>query len=356
MFHFFPQLPPELRRAIWLECVPHRIAELDVPSTELAAMDFNASDVAPDKCCRLGQTSRLNSKPPVLTRICRESRALAFETGGFLEDSGLWAADNAVPRPWLDCSRDVVHLNWTPAYEPHYMSAGDPLGWLLSASKCVKHASLTGELLDYLSQVESHGTDPWHFLCERKSYLVCLRTVCIHIEMQAALDSGLFGRRGEEPIVIVETTDRARIAQFRELWEQHGSNLDRQAALVLEEVESLDAQGEIEDIRIKWLLHRWRNVNPQNSISENVPDHTIWAQMPTGDNDNWSTRPFLRQHWVINRDHEWAKTALFDIAELHPVIMIRLCTDKCYLGKSSAAAMRRPLGRRGRGRRGGNCN
>lgn len=75
----------------------------------------------------------MNGRPPVISRVCRESREVAFETGNvpvFSEDIPLdaqWSSGNSVTDPWLDHARDSVHLNWTPVYEADYISNGSLL-------------------------------------------------------------------------------------------------------------------------------------------------------------------------------------------------------------------------------------
>ncbi|PTU23669.1 hypothetical protein P175DRAFT_0468377 [Aspergillus ochraceoroseus IBT 24754] len=74
VFPLFARLPAELRRMIWMECLPARIFEYDAP--EGWAVPIST-------VCDLGWTTCQNWKPPVLTRICHESRSIAYESGLF---------------------------------------------------------------------------------------------------------------------------------------------------------------------------------------------------------------------------------------------------------------------------------
>lgn len=68
--------------------------------------------------CRMRQTTRANAKPPVISRVCRESRRVAFVTGALLEHrltpqgQGGDDLDGCVRQQWVDRARDVVvHLH-----------------------------------------------------------------------------------------------------------------------------------------------------------------------------------------------------------------------------------------------------
>lgn len=111
-FHPFPRLPFELRRSIWKLCRPNRVLDVDwVPH------DFNLLTT----CQGLGLTSVLNSKPPIITRICRESRAVAFErdvnhdekclSEDTAPESDLFSNFWERPPYWFNASADIIHLN-----------------------------------------------------------------------------------------------------------------------------------------------------------------------------------------------------------------------------------------------------
>lgn len=85
-FTKFPNLPTELRRAIWRCCLPLRVYELD---GAFARVIFGVVDPQKSLPCSLHIPSALNVRPPVITRVCRESRELAFEEGSFVDGSRL---------------------------------------------------------------------------------------------------------------------------------------------------------------------------------------------------------------------------------------------------------------------------
>lgn len=47
-FHLFPQLPVELRLAIWRKCLPHRASEIDIPLDKIVfELELKAVAVQP---------------------------------------------------------------------------------------------------------------------------------------------------------------------------------------------------------------------------------------------------------------------------------------------------------------------
>ncbi|KAL3703665.1 hypothetical protein TMatcc_010854, partial [Talaromyces marneffei ATCC 18224] len=81
-FHFFPKLPIELRLQIWRLCLPQRVYEKDNPFYPIV---FRLLDDDGPSPCLLHQTTEANRRPPVITRVCRESRIVAQENGGYYE-------------------------------------------------------------------------------------------------------------------------------------------------------------------------------------------------------------------------------------------------------------------------------
>jgi hypothetical protein len=84
-------LPPEIRRIIWNLYLPSRTFELEIPLYDKIKT-----------CCELLWTSRANWKPPVLARVCHESRTIAFEHVDLEEYQ-----DEKFPR-WLNRAFDVA--------------------------------------------------------------------------------------------------------------------------------------------------------------------------------------------------------------------------------------------------------
>ncbi len=67
-FDYFPLLPAELRVIIWELCLPRRIVDFNMPTERWSTP-------------LLDDAIFLNSRPPLTTRVCRESREIAFKNG-----------------------------------------------------------------------------------------------------------------------------------------------------------------------------------------------------------------------------------------------------------------------------------
>jgi hypothetical protein len=105
-FHPFPRLPFELRRTIWKLCRPHRVIDIDLtPSQE---------DLA--TACQVWQTSVRNSRPSILTRICKESRNVIFERDEGHDESLVQHTESDIfgyytNIDWFNASTDIINLN-----------------------------------------------------------------------------------------------------------------------------------------------------------------------------------------------------------------------------------------------------
>ncbi|KAF3394605.1 hypothetical protein F1880_005584 [Penicillium rolfsii] len=207
-FHFFSQLPTELRLAIWRICLPNRVVEIDLPWDD--GVDFYPN-LPP---CELRQTTHINRRAPLISRVCHESRLVAFETGYYRDDSSppqeaLWKSDLLVKRTWLDPCRDIILLNWTPTYEAGYYGQGSALDFLAwNAAKARGGAFM----FDYLDSTLDGQVD----LRERigalqKLQYVVMHLIVVHTTFKTAVKTGLFGLLGDACIQLVDVSDEARL-------------------------------------------------------------------------------------------------------------------------------------------------
>lgn len=130
-FRQFARLPTELREHIWQYCLPNRVWELMIPIDNCI---FSSADNTHGPWqCDLQNTCYANGSPPTISRVCRESRTVAFRAGSTLRDpddggrrpeDSFWSYANH-NRVWVDPVRDSAHLNWTDAYEPEWDYDGE---------------------------------------------------------------------------------------------------------------------------------------------------------------------------------------------------------------------------------------
>ncbi|QKX54591.1 uncharacterized protein TRUGW13939_01679 [Talaromyces rugulosus] len=227
-FHLFPKLPAELRLEIWRFCLPQRICEKDQPFYEIV---FNIIDYKIPSPCLLYQTTEVNGRPPVITRVCAESRAVALETGSFFEffhntdkmvkprpPEAQWSSDTSINTAWFDHTRDSIHLNWHPTYEADFMTEGSPLKSLAwDASQAVGGGSI---FMKYFQTVHAPKSDLIDFLKQLPTWMVVMRVVVIHTDASTGASTGLFGLLGDSRVQLVDVSDEARINTYMNLAEK----------------------------------------------------------------------------------------------------------------------------------------
>lgn len=307
-FHPFPHLPLEIREQIWRLCLPHRVYELDHPIERFVYEVLEEED--DNIPCWLGKTSRSNVRPPLLTRVCRESRRVASATGRWVSClewcRGAWSVDgphdadwktgNAIDHgSWQDASRDIVHLNWTSFYDTDFVPSldGHPLTLLAQEAKRLNGSAsfMLNEMLVNIGEEEPYDK-PLSRWFESKplregrqedlaalkllpEWMVIVRVLVIHLDFGRAADSGLFGLLGDEIIQVVDAT--------------------------LPLAEQLFALAE----------HCEREASAVTTAQD-------FNRMPTNDMDAMVKRVAFKMF----HNHEIGK-------RLRPAIMFRLCTEMC---------------------------
>lgn len=323
-FHLFPQLAVELRLAIWRECLPYRTCEMDIPSGNIV-FGLRYDDPPP---CKLSDTTYMNGRPPVISRVCRESRAVAFETGcfpGFSEDRPYWVSGTIVTwNAWEDSARDSVHLNWTPTYRADYISTGSPLYCLAwETTQMRRGGSMMISFLDHSGFHENSLSQMIDTLRRLPSWVIVVGVVVIHTDFRTAAATGLFGLLGDGRIQIVDVSDRARVNAFFDL-------------------------GDKSECHIADELERTMKIDPFERLREHLHQHHITnsPDLRRGSVDSIEQR--LREFIVKTFGSEEV------VPPMRPAIMFRLCTRMCnHSGDTEnnpSAASTTIRGGRGRGR------
>ncbi|KAJ5666883.1 hypothetical protein N7462_011292 [Penicillium macrosclerotiorum] len=237
-FHLFPRLPPELRLAIWRECLPSRVMELDDQHGVLTWDDRSPRD----KECNI---SRINATPPVIARVCCESRAVAFECGRpqILPDETnpetCRYGNYMIEDPWLDTARDIVHLNWDlfVDIEMTSYSWGDPIRCLIWSAERTRstQASMMLGVLQVFQGRDNPDEPHRHYRWTRSELtdlirskpvswkVIVLPPVIIHADVETS--AGLFGLLADARVQIVDVDDIARINKFLALGEERTASL-----------------------------------------------------------------------------------------------------------------------------------
>lgn len=173
-----------------------------------------------------------------------------------------------------------------------------------------------------------------------RRYYVVLTMVEMHMSSVDAAFSGLFGRLGEEPVQLVNTTDVDTIRKYRDLWMAKRKPEAEKgiAAFFAEVIEGTTAyndkvnkwRGELykkwlwahcchQDLPIELLREIWKGQNRQAWGFYAV------ANLPPSDTSiDWMAREVDPEHW-------WVKQAHKSMPKFEPVFMFRHCDQMCGL-------------------------
>lgn len=235
-FHLFPEFPTEIRLLIWRSCLPCRIVELDQQQDDLIWDE----DESP--CAANWKITYANKAPPTISRVCRESRTVALESGCAqpLPDPNNRDAqpfsNSMVDRPWLDTVHDSIHLNWEPFADIEWQSYdwGDPVRCLMwyAARTRSRQASIMLGFLQTFQHRENADQPHEHHRWTRSELADLMRTqtswtviilppVIVHTDTKTA--AGLFGLLTDARVQVVDADDEVKIKRFLALTEtSHG--------------------------------------------------------------------------------------------------------------------------------------
>ncbi|KAK3934607.1 hypothetical protein QBC46DRAFT_462537 [Diplogelasinospora grovesii] len=314
-FHYFSAFPAELRDAVWEQCLPYRVVDADEPNEDwevdddedLASCDLNLAG-STQSCANSGC-------PPLISRVCRESRNVAMKNGG-------WVRMGGFPRVWLDPARDVLHFNWHQLVDDFtHPYCGGLVSWVVGAQ--AKRVSISYYLC-LAGSLYEEGPDVWiqRLLEQRRSYELCLGTVIIHVAQTGQqgqdpvsdpiVSSGLFGMFGEERVKQVDARDHSQLERFAAFNRDHGSPRDARAAGFFKTYKADNVQEHMDRLRLEWLRRRWEEAKKMGRFIEDC--ETVWAPHPY-----FPDQPYLQN----------AEPGSSEMPVLHPVYIIRLCTRNC---------------------------
>jgi hypothetical protein len=218
-------------------------------------------------CCYLDLTTTQNSKPPFITRVCHESREVAFETGNFTDseiEERLQCTELQNLPLWFDPTHRIVAWYWAPDLgirvdghderQPEIMSyflwhVAQALNALILARRLYTFKYLDGPgYAAFLDEDNLSAISRW------KDWLVCIKIVPMHLTPDEAFKSNLFGLTGEEPIQLVNPADTKRRRRFQ----QHSNTEDQEAQDFIIIKDSSKLQTELEK-RKQGLQATWRH-------------------------------------------------------------------------------------------------
>ncbi|KAJ5489353.1 hypothetical protein N7539_004243 [Penicillium diatomitis] len=339
VFHLFLELPFELRRMIWKECLP----KSRVFDTMLPCLVYEKS-----RCRGTRWSSRQSWRPPIITRVCRESRAVAHETGRVL----FYGDDPNVPdyidSVWSDATTDIVAQYWCPGLEsvmfwPH----DEPDTYLFHYAPRYRGTLIAEARLSRALRSPTPSAD-WSTLSQLQHCYVCLENpVMIHLTRKELLLSGLFGRLGEEFIQLVDPTDVSRLKKFHNLALTSSQQLPETLEF-FEQLHTSTSQYKIHnwarETLIRWIYQEWLQAKQTSFVGIPHPER-IWLGPRSPGVDEKPFNPMAPEtyskysmwfhlsdtmHFLYDEKHPWVKEKLAKAPRFLPRIMIRPCIKRCW--------------------------
>ncbi|KAJ5414280.1 hypothetical protein N7509_000907 [Penicillium cosmopolitanum] len=346
-FLLFPFLPWELRRMIWLECLEGRVVELEVPPV----MFLSAHS---ENC--LSWTAHQNTRPPVLTRVCKESREAALSQCAWALDerdvSHLFVDYIPIPtrNPWFNPAKDIISFSSPGCFYPDEGAIYGPDSYYMEFAKQVQDIVIPARLiypLRYLRlPMELGGAEAKNFPGGSRP----AKAIEVHMPPEQFLASTLSGRTGDSLVQVVDIFDAV---QIEKIW-QEGKNVYSQEQDILtvfgllrntEKLRREVAKWQ-EDVKMSWMCQRY---GASHSYDHRVYDeeHGIPPRKaecfvnPPGSES--SAEPMTRARFVecyaatpprfdefeFDMEDPWVRWAYDEMPTFRPVIMFRLCVRGC---------------------------
>ncbi|KUM61872.1 hypothetical protein ACN42_g5226 [Penicillium freii] len=322
-FHYFSKLPLELRRMIWMHCLPHRIAEEDTPESFFDG--YNSKHV-----CWSRRMTLQNAQLPAIAYINSESRQVALEQGRLLEPADVRTMESL----WVQPHRDVLHLNWTRLTYASWGVPSDAPGWvdefLLQAKDLGMQPSIAADLIHFFSlkavldcagDANALGTHN-HFQ---------FGTSDIAKIREVALKSDLFGLLGDAPVQMADVDDEARLREFQALYREHALEKEPVVQTLFETFTSslFKTAVEIWKRKAEWtiLAYMWQSARDRNLDILGTNPGSAWLPQLSEQKETY----IYMDRYLPNEQHPWVKHARQTAPKLRLRIMVRYCANQCYI-------------------------
>jgi hypothetical protein len=361
-FHYFPQLPPEIRFMIWEQCLPNRVAQVDPCDTY-----FDGRET--EQTCDVESVTIENAKQPVVAFINREARQVALQNGRWIRKRPNRIEEMIIQSFWAQQRRDVLHLNWgVENDDSNYCRVGRDLD-----DHCISKFLLRAEDLRMKRSIVADGihpfrlrpllypdsvSDPWFDAVSRDpiikyeennnipsrnlagyllfwpgpdiSFKVVMAAVALHITRESAAKSGLFGLLNDAPIQLIDVGDEVTLRKFEDLYRQNNPDKEPKVQEIFEVLLSPEFQAAVDvwKKQVEWLIFAamWHCIKPGSKGEWSGLDKaSLWVP-PLSKSDFI----FMSRH-SPNESHWWVKQAKKKMAILKPQIMVHYCTNECHI-------------------------
>ncbi|KAF3405526.1 hypothetical protein DPV78_002527 [Talaromyces pinophilus] len=178
-FHYFPELPPEIRYMIWELCLPYRVAQVDPCDTS----------IGPRNVAIIGIDLKYNECKDQMTELLYWMDELPVKRGSVVAE--------------------LIH-----PFRLHALLDGANDSEV-SRSPIAKY----GRKTDITISDMSHYTFfyPGHQTCLD----VVMAAVSLHITKESAVRSGLFGLLGDAPIQLIDVADEVQLRKYEAIYRGH---------------------------------------------------------------------------------------------------------------------------------------
>lgn len=246
-------------------------------------------------------------------------------------------------------------VQWNPYLECNdWWNVANPIPEFLAVAARSNGASITTDLIHNFHTVNERvphypafredDIESFTWLDSRKDYNVVVEMISLHVSMTNVLASGLFGRLGEERIVIVDATDEEIIQRYHKLWIS-GPQEDREPERFFNEIlEPQSFYSKLEkwkyELGVYWLRFKCQQAIMNGTYRKEYLDK-IWytTEISTGFDKYPKAVPKFQKgpgaNWngLYDENHPFSKRVRNDMPRFSPVIMFRLCEEKCHEAK-----------------------
>ncbi|KAJ5988076.1 hypothetical protein N7481_003286 [Penicillium waksmanii] len=346
-FHLFPFLPWELRRMIWLECIEGRVVELEVPPV----MYLSAHS---ENC--LSWTAHQNTRPPVVSRVCQESREAVLSQCAWALDerdvSHLFVDYIPIPtrNPWFNPANDIVAFSSLGCIYPDECAVYGKDSYYMQFAKQAQDIVIPARLiypLRYLRlPMELGGVEAKNLPGGSRP----AKTIEVHMPPVQFLNSTLSGRTGDSLVHIVDIFDAAQIEKiYEEVKNVYPQEQDIMTVFaLLRNTERLHREVTKwqKDVKMNWMSQRYgashsydhRVYDEEHNIPSRNPECFLNppGSEPSAEPMNrarfvefYAQTPPRFDEFIFDMDDPWVQWAHDDMPTFRPVIIFRLCVRGC---------------------------
>lgn len=303
----FLLLPTEIRLIVWRMCLPNRVLYLEMDESMWCHTDEDHGHFV----------NRL--KPPRISRVCREARGVAFDTGGFQTEEAVevllanWnehlggsrhlSSLSSCSLTWFDPTTDILHISnhFIPGQSEYhgarYVFDFEPFCRVVSAVS-----------MD-MSLWEIYPQPSFKFLFDDAKWK-CLRTIyathsflSVHLPRGCELDIELFGDPAEDNnVCILDLREKARLDRVLHIC---GTDPKHSAAGVFDSIIDMMNEQDLDDFTFtmesEWIKYRSRKneesrfSSPEDGGMELELSGLTSSRLSLSDRDNFRKRESVQQ-------------------------------------------------------------